>query len=284
MSEFTKHYDGFRNARHIIIDDAQSMRQSDYGNWYEAAKNIIKRNNRTSEGDLEIGFLWVFLDMSQKENIFPTGLPTLEQQKEQNIHVLDKVVRNPISVYETSKYFQKFCEGSQCWESKDVEQFYHNRVFPGTKVSHSYEGEVVNHFVLSGDQSSGQVADKVKEITDGHLQEGGKLGDIAVLVSTISDAESLQHRLQQTTSYGSNISSAGQAGLKSSLSFAGYPEVNECLIVDSVRRFAGLERPVIISACVSVKCTDKYSNTNRLKYLAITRAMSKAHIVDFEDM
>ena len=283
MAQFTKHYNDFQDVRHIIIDDAQNMRADDYVEWYKKAEDIIKKNNRTSGGDLEIGFFWVFLDMSQKETKSPSGLPTLAQQAQQEIYVLDKVVRNPKRIFEESKYLQQFCNGSQCWESDDVEKFYHKRVFSRTQISHGYEGQVVKHVIMRDDNDDyAPVADKVKEIIDLHLEKSGKLGDIAVLVSNTPDAKLLQQRLQETTSYGA-ISAAGPISLESTSSFVGYPEVNECLIVDSVRRFAGLERPVIISACVSVKHYDMYSDSNRLKYLAVTRALSKVHIINMPE-
>ena len=89
-------------AKHIIIDDGQSVTpdKDGYVDWYQKAEDVLKRNNQAVDGELEeVGFLWVFADMSQKNNRNQTGLPSYGTQLKVGLQVLNKVVRNPTKVF-----------------------------------------------------------------------------------------------------------------------------------------------------------------------------------------
>ena len=64
--------DCFRDTRSIIMDEVHHYRV-DYNvpHWYRRAVNIVKGKGRA--GQWKNGFLWLFLDMFQKENTFESG-------------------------------------------------------------------------------------------------------------------------------------------------------------------------------------------------------------------
>ena len=136
---------------------------------------------------------------------------------------------------------------------------------------------VEKHSVEEGHPVQDQHAvEKVEELINNHLEANGKLNEIVVLTSDKDYAESVIGRLRNMYRY-SNVSSGGPV----SSYFAGYPKVDQCLIVESVERFSGMERPVVIVLCVSVSPKDNYRDTSRLKFQSITRAMSKVYIIDY---
>ena len=62
----------FSRVRSIVMDEVHHFRIDDESkNWYEKADKIV--SGKCREGQWSNGYLWLFMDMFQKENKFKSG-------------------------------------------------------------------------------------------------------------------------------------------------------------------------------------------------------------------
>ena len=230
----------FREARHVIMDEAHNYEQPDpKQGWYEKGREIVRRHDPENPG-----YLWIFTDEEQRDHCFRTGMP--HEDRQQPEFRLKCVIRNSGKIFKyTLKRF-----GQQGGIIKDD-------LFLG----HDFEGENVAFRQYTSSKQS-QLDVLTKTVRD-LLNEGYRPRDLAVLFSK-SDV------IPNNLSFGSSCL-IGTARENSS----------DKLIVSTVNKYSGLDRPVVV--LVDLECSLPYGRILRsFQYSAQTRAMVKLVIIRCE--
>ncbi|XP_054449072.1 schlafen family member 11 [Pteronotus mesoamericanus] len=215
----------FKEIEHIVIDEAQNFRTED-GQWYMKAKAI------THERKDHLGILWIFLDYFQTTHMDISGLPRLQDQYPRE--ELTRVVRNADPI---AKYLQQ--------KMQEVRENPPRNIPPGflqilseaewtQGVSGDFEVKYLN---------LEQMVDFISEKCQFLLRQGYSHKDIAVLCSTASDIKTYQSKLE--------IAMREQSFQhpEESLLFVQFVNASDVMedhiVLDSVRRFSGLERNIV---------------------------------------
>lgn len=217
----------FDNIQHIIVDEAQNFRTED-GNWYAKAKAITQRNQDCP------GILWIFLDYYQTTHKFSTGLPppSAQNSKEE----LTRVVRNadPIGYY-LQKVIERVKENPPANLPLESLEMLHE-----AEWAQGVSGvcEIKNFLDIQ------KIMAYIAKQCQLFFRKGYSAKDIAVLLNTAADVdeytEILQRSMRKRMCHQSGENCAGLA------CFGDASRVMEDLIVvDSVRRFSGLERNIV---------------------------------------
>ncbi|NXW31551.1 SLFN9 protein, partial [Phaetusa simplex] len=208
----------FNYVKHIIIDEAQNFQDGE-GDWYKKALAL------TSSADLpEPGFFWIFLDYLQTSHCFPTGLP--EAKWHDPIESLTKVVRNASNVY---SYLKENMETIVKHSTLNIPKQRLRKLLCRATCAH-----VVRGFMeIQNKRDINEIARYVAKHCHTYLKKGYSKKDIAILC--YRDDEVQEHREILASEMG-----------KSNISLRKTDEgPQEYAILDSVRRFSGLERSIV---------------------------------------
>ena len=188
------------------------------------------------------GYLWCFIDMCQKSHDFPSGIPLKCQQPPQ--FELTRVIRNSKKIFENSKNYLV-----------DKESTYR------FKIGHDFVGEDVSY--LKEEKTELDVLwTTLYEL----LKEGYSEGDIAVLFlkeDKIPSEEKLSEKLNGL-SWRSAIDND-----------------SENIVISTVHKYSGLERPVVVLVDVDKPLYKRRKNP--FIYSAVTRAMVKLVFITCEE-
>ncbi|XP_048886438.1 schlafen family member 13-like isoform X2 [Brienomyrus brachyistius] len=203
----------FPDIKHIIVDEAQNFRLED-GDWYKKAKRVVEPGN---------GVFWVFLDYFQQSHTLPSGLPSPSRQT--NKIILEKSLRNSVAVHDVvCKQLDRIRENTSEVQ-KDVEG--HMKKMIKQKICmHSFQG-CYKKIIATENCVISKLTSLVKDLQ----KQGNSPKDIAILGSILDDVSSYRSHLNRTTDL--------------PLGPAEYIDEN-VVVVDSVRRFSGLERNIVI--------------------------------------
>ncbi|NXI74020.1 SLN13 protein, partial [Anseranas semipalmata] len=210
----------FNEVKHIIIDEAQNFQDGD-GDWYQKALAL------TSSPHLpEPGFLWIFLDYLQTSHCFSTGLP--EPRWHDPVESLTKVVRNANSIY---CYLKNMMEKVVKNPPVSIPQERLQRLLSTATCAPTVSGffEIVKETDRNG------IAKYVAECCHTYLQRGYSEKDIAILCYRDEEVRAY-HRIltsEMKTSKSNVLLGKMKGGLE------------EHIILDSFRRFSGLERMIV---------------------------------------
>ncbi|XP_056412706.1 schlafen family member 11 [Hyla sarda] len=230
-------------VKHIVVDEAQAFR-ADEGDWYNKAKHI------TEEAD---GELWVFLDMFQSHHKQCTGLP---EYRLQNKHILTKVVRSPQLIY------GKMLEKMKTIASKAKDPFLAEQI-KRSGCQHGIKGSYEVKKLVSAD-----IVKHVAEHCKTYLSSGYSQTDIAILCNTENAAGIYAEQLSKEMK---------QFVRKRRMVFRSADDTTQdAIIVDSVRRFAGLERLIVFAINPVSEFCDINSN---LFVCAASRATGCLHML-----
>ncbi|NXT02740.1 SLN13 protein, partial [Jacana jacana] len=209
----------FDYVKHIMIDEAQNF-QGGEGNWYNKALAL------TSSPDLpEPGFFWIFLDYLQMNHCFPTGLP--EARWHDPIESLTKVVRNANSIY---SYLIQKMEEIVKHSTLDIPRERLAELLHRTTCADAVKGHI-ERVRKPRDEIAKYVAEYCRE----YLKKGYSEKDIAILC----------YRDEEVQAY-SGILAPEMKKSKPSISLRNTEEgLERQVILDSVRRFSGLERSIV---------------------------------------
>nr|XP_005597622.1 schlafen family member 5 [Equus caballus]XP_023508777.1 schlafen family member 5 [Equus caballus] len=217
----------FEKIQHIIIDEAQNFRTED-GDWYEKARTITQR-----EKDCP-GILWIFLDYFQTSHLSCNGLPPLLDQdpKEE----LTRVVRNadPIANY-LQEVMQEVKEKpppnipAGCLEMVHEAQW-----------AQGVPGNFENMECSDLEEMVVRVAEKCQFL----LRSGYSPKDIAVLFSKASEVEKYKDKLLRAMRRRRTSQLDEESDLVVRIKDASDITGNH-IVLDSVRRFSGLERNIV---------------------------------------
>ncbi|NWQ79786.1 SLN13 protein, partial [Columbina picui] len=208
----------FRDVKHIIMDEAQNFRAEE-GDWYRKALDL------TSSPDLpEPGFFWIFLDYLQTSHCFATGLP--EEKWHDPVESLTKVVRNANSIYSYLKYkMEMIVEDTTLNIPK---QRLKNLLCKAT-CAHAVQGCIKVESKLSEEEIVKYVAQHCYT----YLQKGYSQKDIAILCYTDEEVKTycriLAPEMRKLNIYLWKMEGG----------------IAQHAVIDSVRRFSGLERSVV---------------------------------------
>lgn len=263
----------FPEVKHVILDEVQSYRK-EHGDWLQKARKLVHHHSRhneqqsslvsdpTSESDLRFtdsdsssgrdppevesvplqlpdsgaGFLWLFTDRNQLNHKYSTGIP-----KESDQHpsfYLTKVIRSSKSICNVAK---------NCLSKYSARQI---------EMGHDFEGEkVILKTYIRGDQVTA-----LKEVLRSLFDEGYSESDIAILFGK----EFLIPKRQFHK---------GQLGVRKTVD-ARHND-SEFVVVSTLRKYSGLERPVVILVNLNKATLPYGSYLGRSLYCGFTRAMVK---------
>nr|XP_023508775.1 schlafen family member 13 [Equus caballus]XP_023508776.1 schlafen family member 13 [Equus caballus] len=206
----------FKEIQHIIIDEAQNFRTED-GNWYGKAKTITQREKDHP------GILWIFLDYFQTSHLVDNGLPHFSVQYPRE--ELTRVVRNadPIANY-LQKVMQVIIKNPPFNIPPGSLEMLHE-----AQWAQGVRGNLKIVACLDLEQMVVQVAEKCRFF----LRNGYSPKDIAVLFSKASEVEKYKDKFLKEMKK-KKVSEINDASILASH-----------ILLDSIRRFSGLERIIV---------------------------------------
>lgn len=242
---FMKH--DFSYIQHIIIDEAQNFRTED-GDWYRKAKTITQRDVDCPR------ILWIFLDYFQTSHVEHIGLPVLSAQYPRE--KLTRVVRNAGQIAGYIQYIlQKVRKNPPCnIPHEPLKMCLEAKWARDVQGTLNIKNLTLNAIVM-------HVADTCKLL----FERGYSPKDVAVLVSTTKDVEKYRQKLLQA------MRSKGIECLTNESDVGG-----DHMVLDSVRRFSGLERSIVFG--IHPSTVEPAISYNILVCLA-SRANQQLHIL-----
>uniref|UniRef100_A0A8B9ZKA1 Schlafen family member 13 n=1 Tax=Anas platyrhynchos TaxID=8839 RepID=A0A8B9ZKA1_ANAPL len=216
----------FVDVKHIIIDEAQNFQVGE-GDWYQKALDL------TSSPHLpEPGFLWIFLDYLQTSHSFSTGLP--EPRWHDPVESLTKVVRNANSIFCYLKTkMEKIVEDPAI----NIPQKHLQKLLSTATCASAVPGSC--EIVEAKDKN--EIAEYVAKHCCMYLKSGYSEKDIAILCYKDEEVEAYQEIL--TLKMWKLKILLGKNGKKLLGKMGGGLERH--MILDSFRRFSGLERTIV---------------------------------------
>lgn len=218
----------YPEVKHVIMDEVQSFRAED-GDWLQKARRLV--GAPTDDPDKDPGFLWLFIDNSQVNHSYKTGIPA--EKKQIPYFPLKYVIRNSKTIFEYSK------------------NFIHKDATSKIKLGHDFPGDNVK-----------KVKWNLKKVLNLLLIEGYSEGEIAVLYGKedcIPDGLCTELNLSKIVDAEKNSS--------------------DYLVVSTLRKYSGLERPVVV--LVNLRTTLPYGSLSGSSiYCAVTRAMVKLVVIE----
>ncbi|XP_077168409.1 schlafen family member 9-like [Paroedura picta] len=247
-----------QSVKHIIIDEAQNFR-SEEDDWYEKAVKI------TQAAAHKPGVLWIFLDYLQKTHPMDCGLPPPNLQQPQEW--LTVGVRNATKIYDAMKEQMQRILGTPNEPDIPYEQLYN--LVSEARCGHSLGGVLVQ--AEARDENA--IADYIVGKCLQYFRDGYSGANIAVLCDTVPESKKYQPLLKSRMS-------GPMRKLKLSIDFteAGN-EKRGSIVLDSVRRFSGLERGIVFGISLHPGPTVV---TENLLLCMMSRANLHYHLL-FED-
>ncbi|XP_035889956.1 schlafen family member 5 [Phyllostomus discolor] len=212
--------------KHIIIDEAQNFRLEN-GSWYKKAKAIIRKEKECP------GILWIFLDYFQTSHLEHSGLPYLRNQYPRE--ALTRVVRNADPI---ANYLQEIMHEVRENPPPNIPTG-SLQMLPEAEWAQGVPGHLETMEYSSLEEIVACIAEKCQLL----LREGYSCKDIAVLCSTANEAEIYRSLLQRAMRKRKSSESNEESNL---IRLRNASDVTgNHMVLDSVRRFSGLERNIV---------------------------------------
>ena len=241
----------FGGVKNVFVDEAQNFKDRD-GDWYSLAKQLANQNVHNMATS-NCGYFWVFMDYAQKVHKFKAGLPGLIGK---NNFMLSEISRNSKEIFE---YASKFMQASDPKSPTTQDNVCLTNV---PKLGHDYSsGKDVS--IIKCSQSA--VKDTLMKVLEEFTSDGVKLQDMAILMGKKKDAEAM-HDLVITDLYKHDSDSTHK---------------DDDFTVDTVRRFSGLDRPVIIG--LDPRINEEHADMNKFIVNLATRAKDSLVIITTSD-
>ncbi|NXJ12133.1 SLN13 protein, partial [Odontophorus gujanensis] len=240
----------YSDVKHIIIDEAQNFRD-EAGDWYQKALALTTPQFR------EPGFLWIFLDYLQTTHCFSTGLP--EPRQHDPVESLTKVVRNANSIY---CYLKKTMEEIVENPPVGIPQARLQRLLHTASCAHGVKG----YFETVRMKDRNEIVRYVAKHCCQYLKSGYSEKDIAILCYSSEEVEAYSGILATALRKLNVIPRRMSGGLE------------EYTVLDSIRRFSGLERMIVFGIIPYPLLTQREVLKNILVSVA-SRANLNMHLV-----
>ena len=247
----------FDKVRHVVVDEAQNFRNKKGESWFNSVLAILNWPTSLQQDD-ENTSLYIFCDQLQKIRRECCGLSVLDSTGDDKTPQLlptkcqlGTVIRNSIKIY-------------KAWETIALKQSDFKQKNQ-LAIAHDYQGCDVNFVEMSSDEDTvifSEVKDTILQIL---LEKSYKATDLAVLFNDKDIPIRFREYLELNAK--SNITSVCDA--------EEFPRKG--LVVDSFRRFSGLDAPVVIAVFPSTY--SKYENIEKVKILLYSRAMVELYII-----
>ncbi|NXF45555.1 SLN13 protein, partial [Oceanites oceanicus] len=210
----------FNYVKHIIIDEAQNFQVGE-GDWYNKALSLT-----SSQHLPEPGFFWIFLDYLQTSHNFSTGLP--EATWHDPVESLTRVVRNANSIY---SYLKENMEMIVKYPTLNIPNQRLKRLLCEATCAHAVQGCIEIERNLDKNRIVKYVAERCRT----YLKKGYSEKDIAILCYSDEEVKAYWGILaSEMKKSKSKISLRKMEG-----------GLEEHTILDSIRRFSGLERSIV---------------------------------------
>ncbi|XP_067657442.1 schlafen family member 8-like [Haliotis asinina] len=270
--------DRFFSVCNVVVDEAQNFKDRD-GDWYSLAESLA-RNNFHDDLDHTRGYFWVFMDYAQKVHKFKAGLPGLIGK---NNYMLSEISRNSKEIYEYASKFMRLNEPSE-------DDSY---LKDSPKLGHSdSSGRGVS--IIKCEKSS--VEDTLMKVMRTCAEDGVKLEDMAVLLGKKLDAEKVKGHFKDK--FEDMVRDLGREKdvvedlerVKSGDRGVGDEDCGKedlrgwskgGVTVDTVRRFSGLDKPIVIGLDPHVN--EEHADINKFIVNLATRAKQGLFIITTSD-
>ncbi|XP_012504075.1 PREDICTED: schlafen family member 5 [Propithecus coquereli] len=217
----------FKDTQHVIIDEAQNFRSED-GDWYEKAKTITQRAKDCP------GILWIFLDYFQTSHMYCSGLPPLSYQNPRE--ELTRVFRSADPI---ANYMQQVMQ--------QIRNKYPPNL-PTRSLQMLHEPEwpqgIPGNFDIIRNLDLESMVKYVADKCHFFFRNGYSPRDIAVLLSNRSEVEKCKNKLLVAMRKRRTFQLNQEAHLLVQIKDASDILTNH-VVLDSVRRFSGLERNIV---------------------------------------
>ncbi|XP_078404832.1 schlafen family member 9-like [Cetorhinus maximus] len=249
----------YPTTKHIVIDEAQNFRLEN-GNWYKKAEEITTAKETHPNGP---GVFWIFMDYFQMSHTSPNGLPRVEFQDPREELTIG--VRNARTIHKVV-----WLNMTKILESLNnkVKYEFLKRLSENANCGHSFPGEV-EQGKLTREEITKYIGAKIKH----YLETGYSTKQIAILCSTGKKCNVYSYLLQ-----------CEFKRLKLDIRLVKADDILEInipfdtIILDSVRRFSGLEKKIIFGIDPVPHYVQRELTANILVCLA-SRAMTRLHVL-----
>ena len=236
----------FADVRHVIVDEAQKFENKGEEDWLGSILTIL---NRTEITDQDTS-LYIFFDELQKIR----RKPQLHLDKfpiQPTWCELTLVIRNSKRIYEK-------------WNTIALQLSDHQKKI---QLAHDYEGRGVHTLTLSGYDEKEFFSNVQKEI-DRVLEDNSyQPSDLAILFNEVEIAARFRKHL----------------GVNSNLRVHDAEEFpRQGLVVDSFRRFSGLEAPVVMA--VAPVTYTYFEHQGKVDILLFSRAMIEFYLIKWDQI
>ena len=237
--------------QHIFVDEGQDLGD---GNWFEGIKHFLQSNDGNPH------YLWVMYDSNQNVRPSEGNLHPSIQQEVSNAHQLKIVVRNPRNIFEISKKYYSAIDG----------------VEPG------HNGPVGLNIVWDNSLRRGGTMLVVKHV--GRLHKQVQMKDICVLCEDVPKRDLLTAELRKRDIACQDAEEHIQTEQHIQTEEHIQTE-NQAVIVESIRRFKGLESKVVILFDPPYLQTPRnlYIHVKELLYTAVSRCFCLLVIISTEE-
>ncbi|XP_067865977.1 schlafen family member 11-like [Heterodontus francisci] len=248
----------YPEVKHIVVDEAQNFRL-EHGDWYSKAEAIRTAKETHPNGP---GVFWIFMDYFQMSHTSQIGLPKVQDQDPRE--ELTRGVRNGREIHKFAQLHMG--EILKLQSNKEKREFL-TKLFQEANCAHSFTGKFDEQEKMTQKEIAKYIGNKIKR----YLKKGYTTKQIAILCST-GKACCIYKPLLERAFTTLNLD-------------ARFAEANEILnapfILDSVRRFSGLEKSIIFGIHPVPHRTQSEVTANILVCLA-SRAMTELHVL-YED-
>ncbi|XP_046372103.1 schlafen family member 8-like isoform X2 [Haliotis rufescens] len=269
----------FFSVLNVVVDEAQNFKDRD-GDWYSLAQSLANGNFRDKLDQTE-GYFWVFMDYAQKVHKFKAGLPGLIGK---NNYMLSEISRNSKEIFEYASKFMRLNESNEDDSyMKDSPRLGHSDT-SGPGVS-----------IIKCEKSS--VEDTLMKVIRTCAEDGVKLEDMAVLLGKKMDAEKVEghfkDKLEDMVRQVEREKGAEVDLEKEGIREVGTTDADDCvkdelgkgfgrgMIVDTVRRFSGLDKPIVIG--LDPRINEEHADINKFIVNLATRAKQGLVIITTSD-
>ncbi|NXU25450.1 SLN11 protein, partial [Thalassarche chlororhynchos] len=239
----------FPEVKHIVVDEAQNFRPEE--NWHKCAWELVKKKS---------GIFWVFLDFFQSTHPYGCGLKFSELYPQE---WLTKVVRNAKQIYNV---MFKLMDNILQERNTDMPYEVLEELFKQAECAHSLSGD----YVIKENMGTSEMAKYVTEQCNSYIQQGYAIKDIAILCSTQHAAQEFRQILERE-----QRRQIRKCRVRLVLESA-ENVLKNVIVLDSIRRFSGLERRIVFGIHPVPVQREIYLN---LLLCVASRANTKFHLL-----
>lgn len=252
----------FDRIRHVVVDEAQNFQNEKGEDWFKNILEILSWPSN-SQQHYKNTSLYIFCDNLQKMKRAECGLGILDSNDMPQMLLdpfpttckLTSVIRNSNQIY---RNWENVARRQSDFESDSL------------KIAHDYEGQAVNVVKLPPYADYVYVFNEVNELINEILHEKSyKASDIAVLFTTRDIAKCFETYLRDHLAMSDICVTNAEV----------FPR--EGLVVDSFRRFSGLEAPVVIAVTPKANV---FEHQEKVYIMLYSRAMVEFHSLEYDSL